>query len=203
MRIIAYHSHLNGWEWLRYHQPRIWQEIEDILHKVNAENYRTKESKETRKKGQMLFSPYKLNQAIERLFRDGGWREYRVSYWVTDDYQLIRRTLYLPAPAQKKAIRQAGRQAIYSYNQTDFFKDRVAVEIQMGKYSFVAYDLFIKHLSFYTQDVIDVGIEILPMKEMQRQMSSGIGYYEGALYDLARHGRGVPAVPLILVGIAP
>ncbi len=34
-------------------------------------------------------------------------------------------------------------------------------------------------------------------------MSSGVGYYEGALYDLARQGRGVPAVPLILIGLAP
>ena len=46
-------------------------------------------------------------------------------------------------------------------------------------------------------------IEILPMKSMQAEMSSGPGYYEGALYDLARQGRGVPAVPLVLVGIEP
>jgi hypothetical protein len=41
------------------------------------------------------------------------------------------------------------------------------------------------------------------MKSMQEHMSSGPGYYEGALYDMARQGRGVPAVPLILIGIAP
>jgi hypothetical protein len=73
----------------------------------------------------------------------------------------------------------------------------------MGKYSFVAYDLFVKHLAFYVGDAIDLGIEILPMKSMQEQMSSGVGYYEGSLYDLARQGRGVPAMPLILVGLAP
>ena len=32
-----------------------------------------------------------------------------------------------------------------SYNQTDFVKDRVAVEVQFGKYAFVAHDLFVKH----------------------------------------------------------
>ena len=82
-------------------------------------------------------------------------------------------------------------------------KTRVAVEIQMGKYSFIAYDLFVKHLAFYVGDVIDLGIEILPMKAMQEEMSSGPGYYEGTLYDVARQGRGVPAVPLVLVGIEP
>ena len=55
----------------------------------------------------------------------------------------------------------------------------------------------------YVGNVIDVGVEILPMKELRTDMSSGPSYYEGELYNLIREGRGVPAVPLILVGIAP
>ncbi|MDR2032121.1 MAG: hypothetical protein LBP86_07705 [Azoarcus sp.] len=55
----------------------------------------------------------------------------------------------LPADAQKKTIEDAGEQAIFSYNQTDFVKDRVALEVQFGKYAFVAYDLFVKHLAFF------------------------------------------------------
>ena len=106
-------------------------------------------------------------------------------------------------PQQKAEIEAAGLTAIYSYNQTDFVKDRVAVEVQFGKYSFVAYDLFVKHMAFFVGDVIDVGVEILPMKELQAEMSSGVAYYEGELYNLIREGRGVPAVPLILVGVAP
>ena len=90
-----------------------------------------------------------------------------------------------------------------SYNQTDLIKDRVAVEIQMGKYSFVAHDLFVKHLSFFVSDVIDVGIEMLPMKEMESEMSSGVPYYERDLLNVIRQGLGVPAVPLILIGISP
>lgn len=78
----------------------------------------------------------------------------------------------------------------------------VAVEVQFGKYSFVAYDLFVKHLAFYVGDV-DVGVEILPMKELQQEMNSGPSYYEGELYNLIREGRGVPAVPLVLLGVAP
>ncbi len=81
-------------------------------------------------------------------------------------------------------------------------KNRVAVEVQFGKYPFVAFDLFVKHLSFYVGDVIDVGVEILPMKTLQREMSSGVSYYEGELYNLIREGRGVPAVPVVL-GVAP
>jgi hypothetical protein len=75
--------------------------------------------------------------------------------------------------------------------------------VQFGKYTFVAYDLFVKHMAFYVGDVIDVGVEILPMKSLQAQMSSGVGYYEGELYSLIRQGRGVPAVPLVMIGVAP
>ncbi|MCY3821026.1 MAG: BglII/BstYI family type II restriction endonuclease [Gammaproteobacteria bacterium] len=34
-------------------------------------------------------------------------------------------------------------------------------------------------------------------------MSSGVPYFERDLLNVLRQGRGVPAVPLILVGIAP
>ena len=106
-------------------------------------------------------------------------------------------------PGLKKEIEQAGEQPIFSYNQTDFTKERVAVEVQFGKYAFVAYDLFVKHLAFYVGDRIDVGVEILPIKSLQSQMSSGVAYYEGEFYNVVRHGRGAPAVPLVLVGIEP
>ena len=50
------------------------------------------------------------------------------------------------------------------------------MEIQFGKYAFVAHDLFVKHLSFYVSDIIDVGVEVLPMKELEKEMSSGVPY---------------------------
>lgn len=66
----------------------------------------------------------------------------------------------------------------------------------------MAYDLFVKHMAFFVGDVIDVGVETLPMKELQAEMSSGVGYYEGELYNLIRQGRGSPAVPLMIIGVA-
>lgn len=99
--------------------------------------------------------------------------------------------------------KKCGEIAIFSYNQTDFVKNRVAIEVQFGKYSFVAYDLFVKHLAFYMGNKIDVGIEILPMKSLQAKMSSGIAYYEGELYNVARQGRGIPSVPIVIIGIEP
>lgn len=154
-------------------------------------------------KGKLLYSPIDMNAEFNKLLRSKGWHESRVSYWVTRSEKLIRKTLSMSPQEQKHEIEAAGETPIYSYNQTDFVKDRVALEVQFGKYSFVAYDLFVKHLAFYVGDQIDVGIEILPMKTLQSHMSSGVAYYEGEFYNVVRQGRGVPAVPLILIGIAP
>lgn len=201
MKIATFYSHLHGNEWLLVHQKGLWKEIERVIANIDAKSLRTKVGKEHGMLGKMLFAPKEINKAFHDRFDANGWKESRTQYWVTDDFNLIRRTLTLEESQQKQEILAARKRPIRSYNQTDFVKNRVAVEVQLGKYSFIAYDLFVKHLAFYVGDQIDVGVEILPMKSFQEQMSSGPGYYEGALYDLARQGRGVPAVPLVLIGI--
>jgi len=197
------YSHQNGHEHILVHKPQVWDEIEASISAVDAAACRTKVSREKTMPGKVLYSPKDLNACFKRELTGQGWAESRTSYWVTADHELVRQTMNMPAPAQKQAIEDAGAEPIFSYNQTDFVKDRIAVEVQMGKYAFVAYDLFVKHMAFFVGDIIDVGVEILPMKSLQAEMSSGVPYYEGALYDLIRQGRGVPAVPLVLVGIAP
>jgi hypothetical protein len=203
MKIIQTYSHLNGLEFLFVHKPKLWKEIQKVISQVDAEKCKSKVSKEKTMKGKLLYSPVDMNERFKVLLREMDWDESRVSYWVTKDEKLIRKTLTLSPEQQKREIEEAGETPIFSYNQTDFVKERVAVEVQFGKYSFVAYDLFVKHLAFYVGDQIDVGIEILLMKSLQSQMSSGVAYYEGEFYNVVRQGRGVPAVPLIIVGIAP
>lgn len=201
MKIAAHYSHLNGLEFLQVHKPDLWTEICGAIAAVDATTCKTKVSKEQRTLDKLLFSPVAMNKCVNTELAARGWSEERTSYWVTGDAKLIRRTLNLTPAEQKKEIEAAGEQAFLSYNQTDFVKERVAVEVQFGKYAFVAYDLFVKHMAFYVGDKIDVGIEVLPMKSLQSQMSSGVGYYEGELYNLIREGRGVPAVPLVMVGV--
>ena len=203
MKIIEKYSHLNGLEFLLVHKKYLWDEIEQVIKSIEAEKCKTKISKEKTKKGQLLYSPIDMNNSFKEKLSKLHWEESRVSYWVTKNEKLIRKTLTMSADDQKNEIEATGEMPIFSYNQTDFVKDRVAIEVQFGKYSFVAYDLFVKHLAFYVRDQIDVGIEILPMKSLQSQMSSGISYYEGELYNVVRQGRGVPAVPLVIIGIEP
>jgi hypothetical protein len=203
MKIVEKYSHLNGLEFLLVHKEKLWMELEEVIRSLDAEPCKNKISKEKNMIGKILYSPIAMNNKFKELLSEKGWSESRVSYWVTKNEKIIRKTLALDPREQKQEIEDAGEIPIFSYNQTDFIKQRVAIEIQFGKYSFVAYDLFVKHLAFYVGDKIDVGIEILPMKSLQSQMSSGVAYYEGELYNVIRQGRGVPAVPLVILGIEP
>jgi len=203
MKVAKIYSHLNGLEYLLVHRKPLWNEVQSVIKSVDAEACKTKISKEKGMIGDVLYSPPAMNDSFKTLLTAKAWKESRVTYWVTEDEKLIRQTLQKPADEQKKEILDAGCTPIMSYNQTDFVKDRVAIEVQFGKYAFVAYDLFVKHLAFYMRDQIDVGIEILAMKSLQKYMSSGPGYFEGELYNVIRNGRGVPSVPLVIIGIEP
>ena len=203
MGIKARYSHLNGEEYLLVHRKELWDEVQNVIANVDAHACRTKVSKEKTMQGKTLFSPTDMNKAFKAGLQSRGWSERRSNFWVTDDERLLRGIYSLPESEQRLAIEKSGRDPIISYNQTDFVKERVAVEIQFGKYAFVAHDLFVKHLSFYVSDIIDVGVEILPMKELEREMSSGVPYYERDLLNVLRQRRGVPAVPLVIIEVAP
>ncbi len=204
MKCAKKYSHLNGEEYLIVHHSDIYTEINSIIQSIDAQNLMTKISKEKKMTGKKLFSPVGLNKAFSELFRKKKWAEKRYSYYITLNRELMEKSISLSAKEQKVFLLAHGeKEPIFSYNQTDFVKDKIAVEVQFGKYAFVAYDLFVKHMLFYSGGVINLGIEILPTKKMQSQMSSGIGYFEGEVYNLMRHGRNNPAVPLLIMGIEP
>lgn len=201
MQIKEFYSHLNGYEYLQVHLPSLWQEIENVINEVDADCCKTKQSKEKNRLGKMLYCPTTLNKKFKEKLEYLGWHESRTTYYVTKNVDLARSTLNLTHENQKNIIKQHGEEAILSYNQTDFIKNRVAIEVQFGKYSFVAYDLFVKHMAFFVGNEIDIGIEILPMNNLKKQMSSGIAFYEGEVYNVIRQGRSTPAVPLVIIGI--
>lgn len=204
MKIAQKYSHLNGEEYLIVHHNKLYGEIRNVIENVKANDFKTKISEEKTKKGQKLYSPVEINKAIKEKFSKNDWKESRYQYYITLNRELMEKSLSLSAKEQKEFLIENGESApIFSYNQTDFVKNTIAVEVQFGKYSFVAYDLFVKHMLFYSGGVINLGIEILPTKKMQSQMSSGVAYFEGEVYNVMRQGRNNPPVPLLILGIEP
>ena len=203
MRIVGQYSHLNGYEHILIHKPQVWEEIVAVISGIDSEDDQTKKPKARNEVGRTPFSERALNRRFRAEFVKRNWAASSRLNRGTPDVQLGRQPVDMPAVQRRAELVAAGKTPITPYNQADLVKERIAVEIQVGKYSLVTFDLLARHIAFYVGDVIDVGVEILPMKEMTQEMSSGISYYEGELYNVIRQGRGVPAVPLVLLGIAP
>ncbi|BAU46710.1 restriction endonuclease BglII [Sulfurifustis variabilis] len=210
MRIVESYSHLNGEEYLIVHHPKVYKEIKQVIAAVDASACLVKESKEKTMHGKRLYGPKRLNNEFAKLFRAKGWAESRYHYYVTTKRDYLQEMITLSPKEQKAFLISKGiKEPIKSYKQTDFVKDKIAIEVQFGKYAFVAFDLFVKHLLFYSGGIINVGVEVLPVKAMAsdpkggRLMSTGIAYYEGEVYNILRHGRNSPPVPLLILGIAP
>lgn len=201
MKIAHKYSHLNGEEYLIVHRKKFYKEICAVIESIKLEDFRTKISKEKTKQGKTLYSPVALNKEFERQFRLHNWKESRYSYHVTTDYNLMQELVPLSFAEQKEYLKKKSITPLTSFKQTDFVKEQIAVEVQFGKYAFVAFDLFVKHLLFYSGGIINIGVEILPTKKMQVHMSSGVAYYEGEVYNVMRHGRSNPAVPLLILGV--
>lgn len=204
MKVGQKYSHLNGEEFLLVHRKSLYDEILEVIEKIDADLFKTKLSKEKTKSGEYLYSPIEMNKEFRKLFWVKGWEEDRYSYYITLNREHMEKTIQMTTTEQKQYLeKQKEIEPIFSYNQTDFVKDKIAVEVQFGKYPFVAYDLFVKHMLFYTGNKIDLGIEILPTKVLQKQMSSGVAYFEKEVYNLMRQGRTSPPVPLLILGVEP
>ncbi len=70
MRLVEFYSHLNGLEFLLVHKPKLWEEIKEVINKVDGYACKTKVSKEKRMKGRLLFSPIEMNKSFKRLLSD-------------------------------------------------------------------------------------------------------------------------------------
>ena len=203
MKIANLYSHLNGYEFLIVHKPELWKEIKRTIESIDANQY-TKVSKAKPSYGQVFYDQKQLNQAIKEKLTELNWEDVRIPYYVTGDIDVLRQIVPLrDKDEQKKIILDNGLEPLKTNNQVDFVKDRVAIEVQFGKYFSVAYDLHVKHTFFFLRNDIDVGIEIIPTKAMERKMDTGVAWFENEVANVVREGRSNPTVPIIMIGIEP
>lgn len=204
MKIIDRYSHLYDEEYLIAREPQILAEIERVIRTVNAKDCFTYKSRAKKTQGQTFYSPKALNACFMAEFKKRKWQSSTYTYYLTLDRELMEATLSMSAEEQKEFLKaKTGKAPLQSSNQTDFVRNDIAVEVQFGHYTAVAYDLFVKHMMFFTGGKIKVGVEILPMKSLLDQMSSGPPYFEKEVYNVMRQGRSSPPVPLLILGIAP
>lgn len=90
-----------------------------------------------------------------------------------------------------------------AFREIDFIKNKLGVEVQFGKYSFMVYNVCAKMTIFHNLGFIDVGIEIVPVKELAEDMSSGVSYFEQFVWDLEQRGVSDIDIPVLILGVAP
>ena len=77
----------------------------------------------------------------------------------------------------------------------------MGVEVQFGKYAFMVYNVCAKMTIFHNHGVIDVGVEIVPLKELASEMSTGVSYFEQFVWDLEHRGVADIDIPVLVLGI--
>lgn len=185
------------------HHKDLWEEIERAITSIDANNY-TKTSQAKSTLGKVLYNQVELNKQFEKILFPLNWKSVRTPYYVTSDIPTAREIANIrEKEEQKRIIIENGFEAYSTNNQVDFVKERVAVEVQFGKYFSVAYDLHVKHTFFFLRNDIDVGIEIIPTRAMCLKMDTGVAWYENELANVIREGRSNPTVPIVLIGIEP
>lgn len=203
MKIANMYNHLNGYEYMLVHRKQLWKEIENAIHSINANDF-VKYSKDKAKLGKPLYDQKAINKQFENILFPLKWNSVKTPYYVTGDIETAKTIASIrDKEEQKQIIEDNGFEAYSTNNQVDFVKNRVAVEVQFGKYFSVAYDLHVKHTFFFLRDDIDVGIEIIPTRAMMLKMDTGIAWFENEVANVIREGRSNPTVPIVIIGIEP
>jgi len=187
MRIAGIYSFNNGERAVSEKYPSLLQEVKDAITAIDASACRTKESEEKTMTGEMLYSPVALNECFKAQLNPNGWKSVRVKC----EYP----THFYAQGYEPKKLRKG------AFREMDFIKDKLGVEVQFGKYSFMVYNVAAKMTIFKNLLHIDTGVEIVPVKAMADDMSSGVSYFEQFVWDLERRGVSNIDIPVLIIGI--
>lgn len=190
MRIAGIYSFNNGKEAIKQlHQPQL-EEILQVIESVDAESCKTKVSKEKTMRDRVLYSPPALNEAFKEQFTARGWINHKIiAEYSKENY----------VPGYTPRIRGGREQP--AFRDMDFVKEKLGVEVQFGKYSFMVYNVCAKMTIFAKLDVIDCGVEIVPVKSFAEEMSTGVSYFEQFVWDLEHRGVSDIDIPVLIFGI--
>jgi len=189
MKIAGIYSFNGGTKVVQKKYAKELDEVKKILVSIDAKKHKTKRSEEKTMRGKVLYSPRSLNTEISDRFLEMEWEKKRVLC----DYPTQYYSEGYEAPQISKG----------AFREMDFIKNKLGVEVQFGKYSFMVYNVCAKMTIFHNMGFIDVGIEIVPVKELAEDMSSGVSYFEQFVWDLEQRGVSDIDIPVLILGVAP
>lgn len=189
MRVGGIYSFNRGLEVVKVNYAYELQEVMDVVGAVDSRIHKTKISAEKTMMGRRLYKPGSLNKAFKKGFVTWGWES---NIRIPCDYP----TEFYTSEYEPPAVPQN------AFREIDFIKNRLGVEVQFGKYAFMVYNVCAKMTIFHNEGHIDAGIEIVPLKELASEMSSGVSYFEQFVWDLEHRGVSDIDIPVLILGIA-
>jgi len=187
MKIAGIYSFNGGREIIEEQFATELRDVEQVIATVDSEKHKTKTSREKTMPGRKLYSPRALNKAFKTGFEERRWHTHRVTCEYPTQYYV--------------AGYQLDNSFSGAFREMDFVKNRVGVEVQFGKYAFMVYNVCAKMTIFHKLDVIDIGIEVVPVKEFANEMSTGVSYFEQFVWDLEQRGVSDIDIPVLILGI--
>ncbi len=164
------------------------QEIKQVIAAVESVKHKSKVSKEKTMPGKVLYKPGSLNKAFKAEFEARDWYKHKVPCEYPTEY-------YTRGSIDHVSSRGA-------FREMDFIKNRLGIEVQFGKYAFMVYNVCAKMTIFHNLDLIDVGVEIVPIKAFANEMSTGVSYFEQFVWDLEHRGVSNIDIPVLILGLA-
>jgi hypothetical protein len=188
MIIAGIYSFNRGQEIIENQYAAELAEVWQVVAAVESPQYKTKTSLEKTMPGRRLCSPRSLNKAFKAEFESRQWHKHKEMCKYPDQYY----TSGYASPALSKG----------AFREMDFVKNRIGVEVQFSKYASIISNVCAKMTIFHNLNVIDVGIEIVPIKAFADEMSTGVSYFEQFVWDLEHRGIADIDIPVLILGMA-
>jgi len=182
MIITDIYSHADGEKYINDYHKKEYEEIVSAVELVDIKKVLSKVSHEKTKEP-LLFSPIELNYQLKNYLSNLGWTKKNNS-----KKGFIEPKIY---------FEEGGRE----FREMDGIKNKVGLEIQFGKYAFMAYDIFSKMPIFKKKGLIDCGIELVLSHSMIKHFSTGVSSFRQIVYDMKERGVSNLDIPTLVIGV--
>lgn len=166
-------SNLGAWNSFQEKYPDAYTDLCNVIEQVQPQ--RIKPSLEKTRMGEKLISPQSILRQFTNQFRNKGWSEKRINF---------------------------GDSAKSGYSEIDVVKEKIGLELSLGKFAFTESDLFVKFPIFMQAKIIDFAIIVTPVASLSREMVSGVGSFEMVQRRLKEISPLLPKYPFFIVGIS-
>lgn len=187
MRVVAQYSHKSGLDQISRRYPRLLAEMQDAIRAVDASSVSISQSSRSDDHEGLSHTSADTAETFRRELYPKGWKRLVVGSEIPPSFTFGDN---VSAPPLNDPSRDL-----------DFVKEGLGAEIQFSKSALPVCSVCAKMTIFHNLGHIECGIEIVPVKALALEMSSGVSYFEQFVWDLRQRGVADIDIPVLILGI--